>query len=98
MKKYQIVNKKRFAAFLLIIIFILVLTFIRFVSFDKKDFLSSFKEVEVRISKGDTSWGIQEKITPNKDIRKILYYAEKINGKNMGDIKPGELIIFLKEK
>lgn len=56
--------------------------------------LEKYKPVTVYILKGDTSWSIQRRLTPNEDVRKLLYYLEDINGRSMGDIRPGEVLIF----
>lgn len=61
-------------------------------------FINNFEKVNVRILEGDTSWVIQSSLAPNYDTRQILYYAEKLNGKSMGNILEGETLVFLKER
>lgn len=62
-------------------------------------FLSSYNQVRVTIQKGDTSWNIQNRLTPDEDVREILFNLIKLNGRdNMGNIKPGETVIFLEPK
>lgn len=60
--------------------------------------VSKYEQVEVVIHYGDTAWEIQKKLTPNEDLRIPLYLAEELNGKKMGELKPGDRVIFLKEK
>lgn len=60
--------------------------------------IEKYEKVEIVIKQGDTAWKIQKRLTPNEAIDKMLYYAEVLNGKKMGYIKPGETLIFLKEK
>lgn len=63
------------------------------------DFIEdNFEKVKVTVSKGDTSWAIQSSLAPNYDTRQVLYLTGKLNGKNMGNIKIGETLIFLKER
>lgn len=59
---------------------------------------NNFEKVKVTVSKGDTSWTIQSSLAPNYDTRQVLYLTGKLNGKNMGNIKIGETLIFLKER
>lgn len=107
----KIVNKKRFITFIGIFFVILITigSIINLISYcnsidentlteKELDFISSFEKVEVVISEGDTSWEIQSALIPNTDVREFLYYAGKINNKKMGDIKPGEILVFFKEK
>lgn len=52
------------------------------------------KEIDVVIRMGDTSWDIQKELTPNKDIAEILTQLEEINGKDLKNIKSGDIIKF----
>lgn len=54
-----------------------------------------YEEVVITIMEGDRAWNIQSRLTPNEDVREALYYVELINGKSVGNIQPGEEIIFL---
>ncbi|ADO59457.1 hypothetical protein [Paenibacillus polymyxa] len=62
--------------------------------------IQNYQQVKVIIQSGDTAWKIQSKLTPNeRDIRHPLYLAQSLNpGVQMGDLKAGQIIIFLKEK
>jgi cell division protein YceG involved in septum cleavage len=64
---------------------------------DKK--IEKFEKVEVEIHYGQTAWEIQKKLTPHEDVRDVMDLVRYINKKeNLGDLKPGDKIIFLKEK
>lgn len=52
------------------------------------------KEIDVVVRMGDTSWDIQKELTPNKDIAEILTQLEEINGKDLKNIKSGDIIKF----
>lgn len=54
-----------------------------------------YEEVVITIMEGDRAWNIQSRLTPNEDVREALYYVELINGKSVGNIQPGEEIVFL---
>lgn len=56
----------------------------------------NLEEVVVTIYPGDRAWNIQKELAPNGDVRELLYYANIVNGKSVGDIRPGEQIIFFK--
>lgn len=109
----KIINRKRFYTFIGVVFLILTLlgsiavSAISNVSAEKSEkrvfsnkeleFINSFEKVEVSIFEGDTSWSIQSELAPNTDVRKLLYYIDIINDKNMGYIKPGDTLVFLKE-
>lgn len=61
------------------------------------DILENYEQVEVTICPGDRAWNIQSELTPNEDIREMLHYASILNNKKMGNIMPGETLIFLTE-
>lgn len=54
-----------------------------------------YEEVVIIIMEGDRAWNIQSRLTPNEDVREVLYYVELINGKSVSNIQPGEEIVFL---
>lgn len=54
-----------------------------------------YEEIVITIMKGDRAWNIQSRLTPNEDVRDVLYYVELINGKSVSNIQPGEEIVFL---
>ncbi|PLS15043.1 hypothetical protein CVD28_24495 [Bacillus sp. M6-12] len=61
--------------------------------------IAKYEKVEVFIQEGDRAWIIQEKLTPGKDMRDMLYLVEHINERDsMGNVKAGEVITFLKFK
>lgn len=105
----KIINRKRFIVFTGFILFVLVVSFgygikqfnsllNEFYNQKELDFINSFKQTKIVIQPGDTSWDIQSKLTPNSNVREILYYVSKINDKKMGEIKPGEILVFLKKE
>lgn len=61
--------------------------------------IAKYEKVDVFVQEGDTAWNIQEKLTPGKDMRDMLYLVEYINKReSMGKVKAGEVITFLKYK
>lgn len=60
--------------------------------------LNSFEYIDIYVKEGDTAYELQEKLAPNKDVRKLLYYASyKNEGKNLAYIQEGEFITLIKE-
>ena len=54
---------------------------------------------EVVIMEGDSAWQTQRELTPNADIRELLYYLEIVNDKDsMGNLSVGEKLFFFVEK
>lgn len=59
--------------------------------------LASYEKVEVFVNKGDTLWSLQEELTPNADIREMLYLAEKNAGHNISEVKAGDVVTLFKK-
>ena len=60
--------------------------------------LNSFKFVEVYIKPGDTAYGLQSKLYPNRDVRELLYYASyKNEGVNLSNLRAGETIYLIEK-
>lgn len=104
MKKVKIVNKGKFFRFIglvsVLIIFAISLTVNASGYTNSKDtsFIDQFEQVEVFIRAGETSWDIQQELTPSYDVREVLHFAGLLNNKRMGNVKAGETLIFLKER
>lgn len=63
----------------------------------KKD-IAQYEEVKVFIWEGQTAWDIQAELTPNKDVRNMLELVSHLNNiDNIGDIKAGQTLVFLKD-
>lgn len=61
--------------------------------------INSFEHVEVTIGIGETAWDIQSELTPDRDIRDMLFLVEELNDKrSLQNVKAGETITFLKDK
>ena len=61
-------------------------------------YLARHEKVQVVIENGDTAWNIQSKLAPGEDVRYNLFLDEQISGIDVGAIKPGEVVTFLKKK
>lgn len=59
--------------------------------------LATYKKIKVVVGKGETVWELQEKLTPNEDIREMLDLATKYNNKSLGVVCEGEVITLLKK-
>lgn len=61
-----------------------------------------YEKIEIIIQQGDTAWEIQQELTPHeRDLRIPLDLAKKLKeNKNVdwGNLKPGQTVVFLKEK
>ncbi|WCK57664.1 hypothetical protein PP175_26885 (plasmid) [Aneurinibacillus sp. Ricciae_BoGa-3] len=65
-------------------------------AYDKE--LQKFEKVQVVIQNGDTAWSIQSKLTPNEDVRNMLQLDAYINHVNIGGLKMGDVMTFVKAK
>lgn len=60
--------------------------------------IAQYEKVEVFIWEGKTAWDIQAELTPNKDVRDMLELVSHLNKiDNIGDIKAGQTLLFLKD-
>lgn len=60
-------------------------------------YYKGFEKVKVKIQSGDTAWGIQRKLTSDKDLVKIMKLVKEVNeGRLLHPIYPGEILVFLK--
>jgi len=96
MKKFKIVNKKKFA-FSVFIIFILLLGVS--LLFCKSSYSSGeVKYKEVEIISGDTLWSIAREENRNnayyegKDIRFVVYEIDKLNNIGNNILREGDII------
>lgn len=65
----------------------------------KESYLSKFEQVDIAVLPGDTAWSIQQRLTPNEDVRKVLYHSANLNGgRSMGSVEAYEVLTFLKER
>lgn len=94
MKKYKIVNKKRFSIFL-ILSFIFVIgigSLFRPANRVHSNLLQS-PFVEVEVSKGDTLWNMALEYMPQKyNIRKMIYEIKQFNNMDTSYIYPGQTV------
>lgn len=102
-------RKKRIMDFVMLITLFLVLVSGAYLGLEHSRLINSIRQdapaieeaydmVSVTVAPGETAWDIQKRLTPNEDVRELLYYGGKVNEKSMGDIKAGESLIFLKTK
>jgi LysM repeat protein len=94
MKKYKIVNKKRFYSFLTAL-FILLISITNILKPSSKVYSNILETsfIEVKVSKGDTLWDIASHYMPEEyNIRKMIYNIKTTNQMKTSYIFPGEII------
>lgn len=94
MKKYKVVNKKRFFIFLTTVL-IIIISIISILRPSNKAHSSILEEhfIEVSISKGDTLWDIAVEYMPEKYVvRKMIYNIKVLNEMESSYIFPGDII------
>lgn len=94
MKKYKIVNKKRFYLF---VTFIFILTgiiiFNLIANNNAHSSILAEPYEEIIVIQGDTIWSIASKYTPIKyDIRDMVYNIKRINEIETSYIYPGDTL------
>lgn len=57
--------------------------------------LKKYQKVKVVVQKGDTLWDLQERLTPNGDIEKLLCLDKEILGCS-ANLQPGDTVTLLK--
>lgn len=93
-KRYKVVNKRRFFIFITLS-FIVLISLISLI-FSKDKAYSSVYEVqyyEVEVVEGDTLWTIVSRhISERDNMQKIIYDIKKFNGMDSSHIYPGDII------
>lgn len=92
-RKLKVVNKIRFATFIIITAMVII-TISGLISSNGKVYSSTYDNyIEIEVKNGDTLWKIAKENNPqNQDIRKVVYRIMKINKMNTANIKPGDVI------
>lgn len=94
MKKYKVVNKKRFFIFSTTVL-IVIISLISLFKPSNKAHSSILEEqfIEIAILKGDTLWDIAIEYMPERyDVRKMIYNIKGINEMETSYIYPGDII------
>jgi len=94
MKKYRVVNKKRFTTFIVFTFSLLfLLYFILLNSLKAEGRILNDRYFEHYIIDGDTLWNIALEYMPKKyDVRKMVYDIKELNHLETSFIFPGEVI------
>lgn len=97
--KIRLTRKQRQLRFAVIMLVFTTVVFrnLPMLSKTKTSFMDNYEEIVVTIKHGDRAWNIQSELTPNEDVRELLYYVSLVNEKSVGNLIPGEQITFLKE-
>lgn len=94
MKKYKIVDKRRFTLFLIVtlsLIFLVVSVMINSIRAQGINFKENYQEHYV--SEGETIWDIALRYKPMKyDVRDMVYEIKRYNNLDTSYIFPGDLI------
>lgn len=94
MKKYKVVNKRRFCIFITLS-FLLVIGIISLIFSIEKVYSSSeeIKYFEIEVVEGDTLWTIVSRyVTERDNMQKLIYDIKKFNGMDSSLIHPGDII------
>ncbi|MBC8589246.1 cell division suppressor protein YneA [Paratissierella segnis] len=94
MKKYVIINPRRFFTFLtFVFMFIFIILFVFLNSAKVHSSIYEPKYEEYYVLEGDSLWNISTKYKPEGyDIRKMIYEIKELNNIETGYIYPGESI------
>nr|WP_300004513.1 LysM peptidoglycan-binding domain-containing protein [Tissierella sp.] len=94
MKKYKIINKKRFYVFIVFAMYVTFMGLSFFGSFGSaQNIFSEMKYKEIYILPGDTVWDIALKYKSNKsDVRDVVAEIKNFNQLESLEIKPGDRI------
>ena len=92
MKRYKIVNKKKFTRFICILaILIIGITYTAHTL--QSDWTNDCATTKVYIQSGDTLWSIAEQYVPDGvDICEYMYEIRQLNNMTSGDVYAGDVI------
>ncbi len=92
--RYRIKNKLRFTAFMSAFILIVVCASSAFLGFSSASASDADRFIEVRVSYGDTLWGLARQYGPDKaDIRGTIYDICRINNVTADTLQAGQHIL-----
>lgn len=98
-KKVRQRNAIIVGSILLVLLFVgITKGFISLYNWNTQRIIDSLTFTEVVVSSGDTAFSLQSELTPTEDVREMIFYAEKVSGKNLSDIKVGEKITLVSQK
>ena len=76
---------------------VLIMLSVNFVSADEKEqpiLNGNLEEIQIVVKSGDTAWRIQRELTPEENINEVMSQLKKINGRDLSEIKVGEVVKF----
>lgn len=91
MKRYRIINRKRFFAALVTVTAVIALSINAVNSGQCK---TNYDTVSFTVSEGDTLWGIAEQYADESiDVRKYIKLIQKYNNLDTAEIMPGDVLV-----
>ena len=93
MKKYRIVNKIRFTAFVTALILISVVAVSGMFGFSDVSASGDQEFIQYYVQPGDTLWNIAQKYGPSDmNIKQFIYLIEKYNHTNASMLQAGQYL------
>lgn len=93
MKRYKIVNRKRFTAFLSIVILACIMITGSAMGFFTASSKDVTKYTTIQVQAGDTLWNLAKVYgNDHKDIREVIYDICKLNNVSAESLKAGQYI------
>jgi uncharacterized protein YpuA (DUF1002 family) len=92
MKRYKIVNKKKFTRFICILALLIIgITYTTHTL--QTDWTDEYTTTKVYVQSGDTLWSIAEQYVPDGiDIRDYMYEIRELNNMTTSDVYAGDVI------
>lgn len=93
MKRYKIVNKKRFFAFQTFVLALIMILFSQVINRTVYSSVYQSRYIDIYVTEGDTLWTIAKDYLPEKtDIRKMIFDIKQFNNMETSYIYPGDTI------
>jgi len=93
MKKYRIVNKVRFTAFVTTLVLISVIAISGLFGFSDVSASGEQEYISYYVESGDTLWDIAKTYGPSDmNIKQFIYLIEKHNNTNANTLQAGQII------
>jgi len=98
MKRYKVVDRKRFICFLMLVLIAVSFTVLGFVNHSSANETTDHRYTEIIIEKGDTLWEIAKVYgSSEKDIREVIYDICRFNNIKASDLRPGQILYIPEE-
>ncbi|MBR4150476.1 MAG: LysM peptidoglycan-binding domain-containing protein [Firmicutes bacterium] len=92
-KRYRIVNKVRFTAFVCAMILLIIFAGSALFGYGRSEAMDIDRYIEVKVQPGDTLWSLASAYGPtDQDVRNVICEIEDLNGISASSLQAGQYL------